>query len=124
MANTFKNAFSENVGTSATAVLTCPSGNSSRCVLIGIQLTNTTSSEITATITLTDSSASNDIVMVNAVALPANTMLTVLEGEKSFLKRVMCLRYTAIQPMPVMLLLVIYYLIQREIPKRKNPCCW
>ena len=86
MANTFKNAFSENVGTSATAVLTCPSGNSSRCVLIGMQLTNTTSSEITATITLTDSSASNDIVMVNSVALPANTMLTVLEGEKVILE--------------------------------------
>ncbi len=86
MANTFKNAFSENVGTSATTVLTCPSGNSSRCVLIGIQLSNTTSSEITATVSITDSSASNDIVLVNAVALPANTMLTVLEGEKIILE--------------------------------------
>ena len=86
MANSFKNAFSENVGTSATSVLTCPSGNSSRCVLIGVHLTNTTANEITATITLTDNSASNDIVLVNAVPIPANTMLSVLQGDKVILE--------------------------------------
>ena len=86
MANSFKNAFSENVGTSATNVLTCPSGNSSRCVLIGLHLTNTTSGEITATVTLNDSSASNDIILVNAVPIPANTMLSVLQGDKVILE--------------------------------------
>ena len=40
MANTFKNAFAENVSNTSTPtdVLTAPTGNDSRCVLIGVQL--------------------------------------------------------------------------------------
>ena len=88
MANTFKNAMAENVNHSATdTVLTVPTGNSSRVVLIGIQLTNTGSSEIKATVILYDYSAStNDITLLNQVAVPANTMVSVLAGDKIILE--------------------------------------
>ena len=83
MANTFKSVFKEDcVHTSTgTDVLTCPSSNSSKCVLIGLHLSNKTSSEVTATVNLVDHSehASNEITLVNAVKLPANSMLAVLE---------------------------------------------
>jgi len=86
MANSFKNAFTGGVGQSPTSVLTCPPANSSKCVLIGLQLSNTTSSEITATITLNDSSASTDVVLVNEVPIPQNSMLSVLQGDKVVLE--------------------------------------
>lgn len=90
MANTFKNAFSENVSNnsgSPTSVLTCPSANASKCVLIGMHLTNTSSNEITATVIMYDHSAgTNDITLVKDVPLPPNTMLAVLEGDKIILE--------------------------------------
>ena len=90
MANTFKSVFKEdclNTGT-GTDVLTCPSSNSSKCVLIGVHLSNKTGSEVTATINLIDNSenSSNEITLVNAVRIPANSMLAVLEGEKLILE--------------------------------------
>lgn len=99
MANTFKSVFKEDcVHTSTgTDVLTCPSSNSSKCVLIGIHLSNKTSSEVTASVNLIDHSehASNEITLVNAVKLPANTMLAVLEGEKLILEEQDVLRVLA-----------------------------
>jgi len=89
MANTFKNAFAENVSNTATPtdVLTAPTGNASRCVLIGLQLSNTSSAEITATISICDYSASsNDITLLNEVPIPANSMLSVLGGDKVILE--------------------------------------
>lgn len=99
MANTFKSVFKEDcVHTSTgTDVLTCPSSNSSKCVLIGLHLSNKTSSEVTATVNLVDHSehASNEITLVNAVKLPANSMLAVLEGEKLILEEQDVLRVLA-----------------------------
>ena len=84
MANTFKNAFAEDVATSAQTIFTA--GGSAQAILIGLQLTNTTSSEITSTITMNDSSASNDIVLLNAVPIPANTLVSVFVGDKIVLE--------------------------------------
>lgn len=99
MANTFKSVFKEDcVHTSTgTDVLTCPSSNSSKCVLIGLHLSNKTSSEVTATVNLVDHSenASNEITLINAVRLPANSMLAVLEGEKFILEEQDVLRVLA-----------------------------
>jgi len=92
MANTFKNAFTENCNISSnnpaySTALTCPSANASKCVVIGMHLTNTTSSEVTASIIIYDHSAStNSITLVNEVPLPANTMLAVFEGDKIILE--------------------------------------
>jgi len=88
MANTFKNAFTENVSNSSnTSILAVPSANASRAVVIGCQLTNSGSSEITANVVLYDYSAStNEITLVNAVAIPANSMVSVLQGDKIILE--------------------------------------
>lgn len=84
MANTFKNAFAEDVATSAQTIFTA--GGSAQAILIGLQLTNTTSSEITSTITMNDSSESEDIVLLNAVPIPANTLVSVFVGDKIVLE--------------------------------------
>ena len=93
MANTFKNAFAEscNISTASpngyTTVLVCPSANQSKCVLIGLHLTNTTSSEVTATVQLVDSSDNSNVInLVTDVPLPANSMLAVLTGDKIILE--------------------------------------
>ena len=101
MANTFKNAFAEdcNISTASpngyTIVLACPSANASKCVLIGLHLSNKTTSEVTATVDLNDSSASNIITLVKDVPLPANSMLSVLVGDKIILEESDELRITA-----------------------------
>ena len=88
MANTFKNAMSENISdSSAATVFTVPTGNASRAVLIGVQLSNTGSSEIKATVILYDHSAStNDITLVNQIPIPAYSMVSVLAGDKIILE--------------------------------------
>jgi len=88
MANTFKNAFVENVNHSANAtVLTVPTGNASKAVLIGCQLSNSGSSEIKADVVLYDYSAStNEITLIKEVAIPANSMVSVLAGDKIILE--------------------------------------
>ena len=93
MANTFKNAFAEdcNISTASpngyTTVLACPSANASKCVLIGLHLSNKTSAEVTATVQLMDSSASSNVInLVTDVPLPANSMLSVLVGDKIILE--------------------------------------
>ena len=99
MANTFKSVFKEDClhTSTGTDVLTCPSSNSSKCVLIGLHLSNKTSSEVTATVNLVDHSenASHEITLINAVRLPANSMLAVLEGEKLILEEQDVLRVLA-----------------------------
>ena len=85
MANTFKNAFAENVATSAQTIFT--TGGSAQAILIGLQLTNTTSAEITSTITLVDNSdSSNALVLLNAVPIPANSLVSVFVGDKVVLE--------------------------------------
>ena len=52
MANTFKNAIAENISNSSTlptVVLRTPNGNSDVAVVVGLQVANTSSAEITAT---------------------------------------------------------------------------
>ena len=93
MANAFKNAIKENVSHDSAnpdSVLTSPTGNASRCVVIGLQLTNTSSSEITATVGVCDYSGNSNntgnIIILNAVPIPANSMLSVLQGDKLLLE--------------------------------------
>ena len=81
MANTFKNAWSKEVNHSAAeTVYTAPATATS--ILIGLTLTNKGASDITATVTLRDNSATTDIVFLNAVTIPKNTALEVMRGNK------------------------------------------
>ena len=90
MANTFKNAFAENISNSSgspTTVLTCPSSNSSKCVLIGMHITNThASSDVEVTIDVTDSSASNTLTFMKAITVSVNSTLDVLDSSKLILE--------------------------------------
>ena len=80
MANTFKNSWSEAVPTSQTDVYTTPSATTS--ILIGLTLSNSSGSDITATVELFDSSVGNSITFLNAVSIPKNTALEVMRGNK------------------------------------------
>ena len=86
MANTFKNSWKENVNHSATDdVYTAPSATTS--IVIGLTLSNSSANDITATVSLTDSSDSNnDIVFLNAVNNPKNTALEIMRGNKIVLE--------------------------------------
>ena len=90
MANTFKNAWAEDISNSSgspTTVLTCPSSNSSKCVLIGMHITNThASSDIEVTIDVEDNSASNTMTFMKAVTVSVNATLDVLDSSKLILE--------------------------------------
>mgnify|MGYP003133156680 FL=1 len=81
MANTFKNAWKNEVNHSAAdSVYTAPGATTS--ILIGLTLTNKGASDITATVSLRDNSVTTDIVFLNAVTIPKNTALEVMRGNK------------------------------------------
>ena len=90
MANTFVNSWKADVDHSATAdIYTSPSATQS--ILIGMTLTNTTSGNITATVTLFDSAtgttpATASVVFLNAVNIPPNTALEIMRGNKIVLE--------------------------------------
>ena len=81
MANTFKNAWKNEVNHSAADnVYTAPGATTS--ILIGLTLTNKGNADITATVSLRDNSVTTDIVFLNAVTIPKNTALEVMRGNK------------------------------------------
>ena len=88
MANTFKNITKAGV-TSADVIYTVAS--STTTVILGLMLGNTTSSTITATVTLgTDTAnragnndeANQDVELVTSVSVPGNSTLELLSGNK------------------------------------------
>ena len=84
MANTFKNASIASVPTngfsSGGTLYTCP--GSTTAIILGIAITNKTDSSAHISIQFTDSSASGTRLLLNEVAIPANTTLEVLAGQK------------------------------------------
>ena len=85
MANTFKNASLVSVNHSALATLyTCPA--STTAIILGLALTNKTDNSVTATVQMTDNSASTTPLLLNEVTIPANTTLEVFAGQKYVLE--------------------------------------
>ena len=80
MANTFKNQITE-VSNSDIDVVT----SGGQVVVVGLQIGNTTSSEIKATVKIHES-GQRAVTLVNQVPIPANSMLSVLEGDKVVLE--------------------------------------
>ena len=80
MANTFKNQITS-VSNSDVDVVT----SAGQVVVVGLQIGNIVSSEIKATVKIHESGGSA-IVLVNQVPIPANSMLSVLEGDKVVLE--------------------------------------
>lgn len=73
MANNFKNYVDASVGTSPTTVYTVPGATTA--VVIGLNLANTISSQITASVQL------GSIYVVKDAPIPAGSALSVLDGK-------------------------------------------
>ena len=90
MANTFKNASSKSVNHSAFETLyTCPAATTA--IILGLALTNKTSSAVNVSVQMIDSSASGSAadkerLLLNEVSIPANTTLEVFAGQKYVLE--------------------------------------
>lgn len=83
MANTFKSRHISSVSnSSAETIITAPS--SSQVIVIGLQLANKGASEIKATVTIGNNADSDtgDITVLHQVAVPKNSMVSVLVGDK------------------------------------------
>ena len=89
MANDFKRFTVNNVntsaGASASAVYTVPAGAGSSAlesIVIGITVSNTSSTGITASVFLDNNSGSNDVHIVKNATIPAGSSLEVMAGNK------------------------------------------
>jgi hypothetical protein len=78
MANTFKNYFSKDVGTSAATVFTGPS--STQSTVIGLTVSNTTASAITVSVYIT--SGGTDYYVVKGAAVPVGGSLVAVGGDQ------------------------------------------
>jgi len=80
MANTFKNAVSSGIGTSPSSVYTVPAATTS--TIIGLTVSNVTSSEITVDVIVTDTSASTSAHLVKAASVPVGGALVPIGGDQ------------------------------------------
>jgi hypothetical protein len=78
MANTFKNNFSKNVGTSAATVYTTPSAT--QTTIIGMSLANTTTNNITADVYIT--SGGVDYYIIKNGLVPVGGALIPIGGDQ------------------------------------------
>jgi hypothetical protein len=78
MANTFKNSFSKDVGTSAATVYTCPSAT--QTTLIGLSVANTTTSPITCDAYITSSAV--NYYLVKTATVPVGGSLVIVGGDQ------------------------------------------
>src|SRR6056300_1148410 len=88
MANDFKRFTVPNVntstGASASAVYTVPSSSSTavESIVIGITLSNTSATGVTASVFLDNYDGSNDVHIVKDASIPAGSSLEVMSGNK------------------------------------------
>lgn len=78
MANTFKNFFSKDVGTSAATIYTAPSGTAT--TVIGSTIANTTSSNINVDVYVT--SGGTDYYLVKGAMVPVGGALVPIGGDQ------------------------------------------
>jgi hypothetical protein len=78
MANTFKNSFSKNVGTSPVTVYTAPSAT--QTTLIGFSVANVSSSPITCDAYLT--SSATDYYLIKTGVVPVGGSLVIVGGDQ------------------------------------------
>ena len=93
MANDFKRFAVTNVntssGASASSVYSVPAGAGSSAlesIVIGITVSNTSSSGITASVFLDNNAGSNDVHIVKNATIPAGSSLEVMSGNKLVLQ--------------------------------------
>lgn len=76
--NTFKSSPYKNVGTSAVAVYTCPA--STQTTLIGLSMSNTTSSPITTSAYITRSAV--NYYLISGATVPVGSSLVIVGGDQ------------------------------------------
>jgi len=76
--NTFKSYPSKNVGTSAATVYTCPA--STQTTIIGLSMSNTTSSPITTSAYITRSAV--NYYLVSGATVPVGASLVIVGGDQ------------------------------------------
>ena len=87
MANTFKNALTGITNTNQTSCYTAPSSSGNVGIVVGLLLSNDdTSNDTTATVAITDTSASATTNILKDVTIPQNTALEVCRGNKFVLE--------------------------------------
>jgi len=85
MANTFKNAAYSNVSSgSYNTLYTAPTNT--RTIILGLALANKTSAEVKVKVQFSDYSAGTTYQLLEDVAIPGNTTLEVLAGQKYVLE--------------------------------------
>jgi hypothetical protein len=92
MANDFKNAQAVGV-TSVTTVYTAPVSKDS--IILELDIANTTSSAVTASVELVDTSASTDAYIVKDAPIPSGGSLQVVSGQKVIVEATDLIRVTA-----------------------------
>jgi len=91
MANDFKRftvpSVNTSAGASASAVYTVPSsGSAMESIVIGITLSNKTTSGVTVSVFLDNYDGSNDVYIVKDASIPAGSSLEVMSGNKIVLQ--------------------------------------
>ena len=79
MANTFKLETKKNIGTADSAVYTCPGGTAT--TIIGMNLANTTSSAITADVTILNNGG-DSCFLVKDAPIPIGSSLVAVGGDQ------------------------------------------
>jgi len=92
MANDFKGVQSVGVTTAAT-VYTAPASKDS--IILELDISNTTSSAVTASAEVLDNSAGTDAFIVKDAPIPSGSSLQVISGQKIILERNDSIRVTA-----------------------------
>jgi hypothetical protein len=80
MANTFNRKLSRNIGTSLTAVGSYTVGSSTKTVIVGLTLSNTTGGSINVDCTLND--ATNDFYLIKNAPIPSGGSLVIVGGDQ------------------------------------------
>lgn len=94
MANTFTRKLSRGVGTTATAVGSYTVGADTTTVVVGLTVTNTSGSAITASVYINDQSAANTYVITNApissgaslVPIGGDQKIVLITGDKIYVQ--------------------------------------
>lgn len=79
MANKFKNAVSDNVGTTAVTIYTTPALTTS--TMIGMSIANQLTSQIYVDVTITDTSAAKTVFLGKALPVPVGSSVVVVGGD-------------------------------------------
>ena len=93
MANDFKGVQKVGVTTTPETIYTAPASKDS--IILELDIANTTSSSVTASAEVLDSSASTDAFIVKDAPIPAGSSLQVISGQKVILETGDSIRVTA-----------------------------